>query len=173
MLDRFLMLLAAAHIAQHRDDLARLFAAGSYVRLFKRPAQHLDPHKLNADAAGRIGCVATHAKLDGAALGESRGIANRGQIGRAIGNVDTLEQTVPEQSSSRRAKHRIGRRRNKQHGAVAPMPRNHVRHIVRQQPVARFLSVEQPEAGARQPFGAERETRRIKRGRDDAERDQR
>ena len=53
------------------------------------------------------------------------------------------------------------------------MPRDDVGHVARQQPIAVFLGIEQPEARARERFGAEREAGGIERGRNDAERRQR
>ena len=127
--------------------------------------------------AGRpfgVGSLAPHAELDRTALAERRGIAERGQISGAVGDMDAIEQTrarairrYAQPNSDSRC------RRNKQHGAVAAVPRDHVGHVARQQPVTVLLGVEQPETGARQRLGAEREPRRVERGRDDAERGKR
>ena len=72
-----------------------------------------------------------------------------------------------------RAEQCLAGRRHEQYAAVAAVPRDHVGHIVRQEPIAVFFGIEQPETGARQRLGAEREPRRIERGRHDAERGKR
>ena len=56
---------------------------------------------------------------------------------------------------------------------VAAVARDDVGHIAREQAIAVFVGIAQPEAGARQLLGAEREARGVKRGRDDAERGER
>jgi hypothetical protein len=53
------------------------------------------------------------------------------------------------------------------------MPGDDVGHVARQQPVTILLGVQQPEAGARQRFGAKRKPGGVKRSRNDAQRGQR
>ena len=48
------------------------------------------------------------------------------------------------------------------------MPRDYICHVAREQPVAVFFGVEQPETGASERFGAESETSGIESCRDDA-----
>ena len=101
---------------------------------------------------------------------QRRGIGERGEIGRAVGDMHAVEQPMAVQFARPGAEQRFGGRRNEQHRAVAAVPRDDVGHVAREQAVAVLLRVEQPEARARERFGAEREARRIERRRDDAER---
>ena len=84
--------------------------------------------------------------------------------------MDAIEQAVPEQPRYRRAQHRLRRRRNELHRAVAAMARNDVAHVPRQQAISIFLDIKQRDAGARQRFRAEGEPGGIERRRRDAER---
>ena len=107
-------------------------------------------------------------------LAQHRGITQRRQIGRAVGDMDAIEQSMPVQFA-------IPARRNSAsaagdtntHGAVAAVTRDDIAHVARQEPIAVFFGVEQPETRSRQRLGAERETGGVEPGRDDAERGER
>ena len=116
---------------------------------------------------------APHAELHRAAFAERGGIGQRRQIGRAVGDVHAVEQAVAEELAHRCAEQRLGRGRHEQHRAVAAVARDDVGHVAGQQPIAVLLGVEQPEARARERFGAEREPGGVERRRDDAERRER
>ena len=87
--------------------------------------------------------------------------------------MHAVEQAVAEQVLHLGAEQRLGRRRHEQHRAVAAMAGDDVGHVAGEQAVAVLLGVEQPEARARERFGAEREAGGIERRRDDAERRER
>ena len=109
-------------------------------------------------------------KFDAARLAAARRIRQRGEIGRTIGDMDAVEQAMPQQPRYRRAQHRFHRGRNELHRAVAAMARDHVAHVARQQPIAILLDIEQRDAGARQRLGAEGKPGGIERRRCHAER---
>ena len=117
--------------------------------------------------------LAPHPELDRTRLAERRGVGKRGEIGRAIGDMNAIEQAVAMQLADLGAEQRLRRGRDEQHRAVAAVPGDDVGHVARQQAVTVLLGVEQPEARSRQRFSAERQTRGIERRRDDAERGQR
>ena len=143
--------------------------SASPVGLLERPAAHLDP-----DEIGGIGlaahAVALEAEFDAARLAAARGPRERGEIGRAVGDMDAVEQAVALQPRDRRAEHGFGRGRDELDRAVAAMTRDHVAHVARQQAIAIFLDIEQRDGGARQQLGAERKPRGIERRRYHAER---
>ena len=87
--------------------------------------------------------------------------------------MHAVEQAVAEQVLHLRAEQRLGRRRHEQHRAVAAVAGDDVGHVAGEQPIAVLLGIEQPEARARERFGAERKSGRVERRRDDAERCQR
>ena len=130
--------------------------------LLERPAPHLDPDEIGGNilAANR---VAAQAELDAARLAATRGIRQRGEIGRTVGDMDAVEQAVAGEPRGLCAEHGFGRGRDELHRAVAAVARNHVAHVARQQAIAVFLDIEQRHAGARQRFRAERQTRGIER----------
>ena len=117
--------------------------------------------------------VAADAEFDRAVLAERSGIGQRGKIGRPVGHVHAVEQSVTGKLAGAHAEQRFGRRRDEQHGAVAPMPGDDVGHVAREQAIAFLLGIEQPGAGARELLGAERETGGVERGGDNRERGQR
>ena len=169
---RPLLALTFGHITQHGDDFAAVVTAGIADRLFERPAAHLDPHELHGRAAIGGGRFAPHAEFDGLAFAQRRGVAERGQISRPVGHMDAAEQALPVQVGDAATEQRLRGRRYEEHGAVAAVSRNHVGHVARQEPVAVFLGVKEPEADTRQRLGAEREPGRVQRRRYDAERSQ-
>jgi len=171
--ERLLLLLAPGDVAQHRDHFAAAGFAGVGAGLFKRPAAHLDPDEFHRRMPIAIDAVAPHPELRRAALRKGGGVAERGQVGGPISDMDAFEQAMPLQISDARAEQRLAGRRHEQHAAVAAVPRDHVGHIACQQPIAVLFGVEQPEAGARQRLGAERKPRRIESCRNDAERGER
>ncbi len=156
--------LRVGHVAQHRDDLAAVLTA-----------RHRRPPARTAGSASRSRRIPASARPSASTLSrrtrnstelgfrQGRGIAERGQIGRAVGDMDALEQAVAMQFAMRDAEQRFGGRRYEQHGAIAAVPRDDVGDIARQQPVTVLLGIEQPEAGSRQRLGAEREPGRVKR----------
>ena len=113
--------------------------------LLERPATHLDPDEIggNVLAANRI---AAETEFDAARLAAARGIRQRREIGRTIGDMDAVEQAVAGEPRNRRAEHGFRRRRNELHGAVAAVTRNHVAHVSREQAIAVFLDIEQRHA---------------------------
>ena len=117
--------------------------------------------------------VAADAEFDRAVLAERGRIGERGEIGRPVGDMHAVEQAVAGKLAGAHAEQRLGRRRDEQHGAVAAMPGDDVGHVAREQAIAVLLGIEQPDAGARELLGAERETGGVERGGDDAERGQR
>ena len=140
-----------------RSVTSRITATTSASRrgLIERPATHLDPDEIGGDvvAADRI---AADAELDAARFAAARGIRQRGEIGRTIGDMDAIEQAmagsratdVPSMASA------AG-----EMNCTAPlrlMARNHVAHVARQQAIAVFLDIEQRYGGARQRFRAKR-----------------
>ena len=92
-IDGQLLRLALAHIAQHRDHFAlgRLIFTGGVV---ERPAAHFRPD----EAAGmpRIG-LAADAEFERAVFAARGGIGERGEIGRAVGDMDAVEQAMAQQ----------------------------------------------------------------------------
>ena len=173
VLERLLLPLAFGHVAQHRDDFA---AASSPASAVARSSgrQRISIHT-NCVAGWPLAStiLAPHAELDRAALSQGRGVAERGEIGGTVGDVDAVEQAMPMQFDDRATEQQFGGRRDEQHRAVAAMAGDHVGHVARQQPVTVLFGVEQPEARPRQRLGAEREPRRVERGGNDAERGER
>ena len=165
---RLLQPLVLGDVAQDRDDFTGV--AGVRRCPVERPGAHFDPDEFHNRLAVRIGAVAADPEFDRACFTERRGIAQRGEISRAIDDMDALEQAVTVQIGDAGAEQRLGRRRHEQHGAVAAVPRDDVGDIARQKPVTVFLAVEQPETGARLRLGAERKAGGIEPGGDDAER---
>ena len=107
--------------------------------------------------------------VDASLFTATGGIRKCGEIGWPIGDMDSVEQAVPEQPRHRCTQHHLGRGRNELHFAVAAMPRNHVAHIARQQPISIFFDIEQRYAGARERLRAECQSRGVERRRRDAE----
>ena len=94
--ERLLLLLALGDVAHHRDHLAarRSSLAG---RLVERAAAHLDPDEFVAAAGCAAAGIAPHAEFDRAGLAARRGIRQRREIGRAVGDMHAIEQAVAEQ----------------------------------------------------------------------------
>ena len=141
--------------------------------LLERPATHLDPDeidrmRLTPLVAARV--FAPQAKFDAARFAAARGVGKCGEIGRTIGDMDAVEQTVPQQLRDLRSQQCLGRGRDELHRAVAPMARNHVAHVARQQAIAVFLDRKQGDAGTRQRFRTEGQPGGVERGRSDTER---
>ncbi len=91
-------------------------------RLLERPATHLDPDEIDRDVLTALAAarrIAPETEFDAARLAAARGVRQRGEIGRTIGDMDAVEQAVAEQPRDRRAEHRLHRRRNELHRAVA------------------------------------------------------
>ena len=149
-LDGQFLRLAVADIAQYRDHfmVGWLLFTGA---ILQRAAAHLRPD----EAAGmlRIG-LAADAEFERALFVARGGIGKRSEVGRAIGDMDAVEQAIAQQLVERHAEQRLGRWRDKQHGAVAAMAHDDIRHVAGEQPVAVFLGVQHPEAGARELLGA-------------------
>ena len=147
-----------------RSVTSRMTATTSALRFglpgaFERPAAHLDPDEvdLRRSTALHARHLPSHTKLDAARFAAARGVGQRGEIGRAIGDMNTIEQPMAEQSRDRRAQHRFGRRRNELHRTVAAMARDHVAHVPRQQAITFFFDGQQRHAGARQRLGRRRQ----------------
>ena len=139
----------------------------------QRPAAHLDPDELPGRRNRRVGRIAADPELHRPAFALRGGIGERREVGRAVGNVHAVEQAVAQEVLHLGAEERLGRRRHEQDGAVAPVARDDIGHVAREQTVAVLLGVKQPEAGARKQFRAERETGGVERSGDDAERRER
>ncbi len=168
--ERQLLAFALGYVAEHCHDFAPALTRKLRARRpLERPAAHFDPDELHGGGAAGVGCLAPNAKLDGAVLTQRRGIAERRQIRRAIGHVNAVEQAVRVQIADPAAEQRFGGGRREQHRAVAAVPRDHVRHVARQQPVAILFGVQQPETGAGQRLGPERETGCVQCGGNDTE----
>jgi hypothetical protein len=71
--------------------------------------------------------------------------------------MDAIEQAVAVQLRDGHAEHGLGGRRDELHRAVAPMPRDDVAHVARQQAITLLLARQQRNAGARERFRAEGE----------------
>ncbi len=117
--------------------------------------------------------IAPHPEFHRTRLAQGRGIGERGQIGRPVGDMHAIEQVMAMQLADLGAEQRLRRGRNEQHRAVASVPGDDVGHVARQEAIAILLGVQQPEARSRQGFGAEREAGGVERRRDDAERRER
>ncbi len=63
--------------------------------------------------------VAAQAEFDAARVAAARGIRQRREIGRAIGDMDAIEQAMASSRATGRAEQGFRRRRNELHGAVA------------------------------------------------------
>ena len=171
---RLLLQLAPGDVAQHRDDFATAVGAGIGAGLLERPAAHLDPDEFR-HRGGRL---------------RRRRRAARGTPPNGF-RPTPRRRRAP---SDRRADRRHGRGRTSRGRGIRqcaapnsdspagdtnntapsrPCRVIDVGHVARQQAVAVLLGVKQPEAGARQRLGAEREPGRIKRRRYDAERGER
>ena len=136
-----------------------------------RAAGSAFPTQMKWPAWSRV-AFAADAEFERALFVQRGGVGERGEIGRPVGDMHAVEQAIAQQLVDRNAEQRLGRRRDKQHGAVAAMAHDDVGHVAGEQPVAVFLGVQHPEAGARERFGAERKAGGIKRRRDNAERGQ-
>ena len=87
--------------------------------------------------------------------------------------MHAVEQAVAKQFVGGRAEKRFSGGRSKQYRAVRTVARNDVRHVARQQAIAVFFRVEQPEAHARKRLGAHGDAGGIQRGGNNAERGKR
>ena len=173
VLERLLLRLALGDVAHHGDHLALARPQRFAERAVERPAAHLDPDEAARAVLSRLGALAPHAEFDRLALASrprrrapsdrpagpphARGRTGRGRRSSATGAPNSRSAAGEAKSTD----------------AVAAVPRDHVGHVAREQPVAVLLGIEQPEAGARERLGAEREPGRVERGRDDAERGER
>lgn len=169
LLERLLGQLVVGDVAHHGDDFGLTREVSMRIlahALVDRPAAHLDPEKIDLTALRTIG-LAPQPELDAAHLA-ARGIGQRGEIGRAIGDMDAVEQAVTEQLRRRQAEHGLRRRRDELHRAVALMPRDHIAHVAGEQAIALLFAREQRHAGACQRLRAEGKARGIERRRDDA-----
>ena len=98
-IERLFLDFAVGDVAHHGDDLG--FGRSRRLRrLLQRPATHLDPDEIDrivlaALAAARR--IAPEAKFDAARLAAARRVRKRREIGRTIGDMDAVEQAVPEQ----------------------------------------------------------------------------
>ena len=117
--------------------------------------------------------IAPHSELHRARLAQGRGIGERGEIGRPIGDVDPIEQMMAVQLADLGAEQGFRRGRHKQHRAVLAVPGDDVGHVARKKAIAVLLGIEQPETCSRQQLGAERKPGGIERRRYDAERRER
>ena len=143
--ERVFLRLAFGDVAQHRHDLG-VVTRCSVLAARERPAAHFDPDESGVGPSGDH-LPALHAELDVALRGAPRDLGERGEIGRTIGDMNAVEQTMPDQFARQRVEQRIGRRRDEFDRAIAAMPRDDVAHIARKQAVAILLRVEQAARG--------------------------
>ena len=156
---RLLLELALRDVTHRGDDLG--FARDRHGRgSIQRPAAHLDPDEIGGPVR-TIFSIPFQAKFDAACLAALRGLGQRRQIGRTIGDVDAIEKAVLEQMRGRRSHHGFRRRRDELDRAVAPMAGDHIAHVEGQQAVAAFFARHEFDAGARQRLRAERKTCRV------------
>ncbi len=108
VLKRLFLALALGHVAKHGDNLATIVGTGlrppavpSAGSAF-RSRQIVPPRP-----RGRLGAVATDAKLDGSALAQRRSIAERRQISRPVGDMNAAEQTLAVQIRNPAAEQRL------------------------------------------------------------------
>jgi hypothetical protein len=167
-IQRLFLKFPVGDVAHHGDDLGFRFHR-RFRRLFERPAPHFDPDEIGRAVLAAARRFAPETKFNAARLAAARRVRKCRQIGRTIGDVDAVEQTMPEQPRNLGSQHRFRRGRNELHRAVAAMARNHIAHVSRQQPIAVFLEIQQGNAGARQRFGAKSKARGIQRRRCDTE----
>jgi len=159
--------------------LTLIVAVGVYLALvaitafagrhIKHTAAQLDPDELSLGRSGSLLRIAPHSEFHRPAIAKRRRMVERREIGRAIGDMDAVEQAMSQQARDRRAEHRFCGRRNELHRAVAVMARDHIAHVVRQQPITVLLEREQRHADARQRLGAEGQPRGIERRGDDTD----
>ena len=173
---RTLVLIAAHRAASARDFEALRYAAETAVKLTQ-------VEQLGRDLRGRfarrgvtnnhtlslLAIAAPDAEFDLAFGSTTSGIGERRQVGRAIGNVHTIEQAVRHQLVGRHAEQRMRGRRNEFDGAVAPVAADHVAHIASEQSIAAFFRIEQTAACSPQHFRGECERTAIENQRTDAE----
>ena len=162
---RVLLMLSLGDITHHGNDFGFFGGRCGGDRL-ERTASHFHPYKVRRMARLSLGTpreLAPEPEFDALRVVAERSRRKRGEIGRAVGHVDPLEQAVVPQFRYGHAKQNFRGRRNELHGAIALVARNHVAHVARQQAIATFLDVQQRDSGARQRLGAERNSRGIQR----------
>ena len=103
---RLLLLLRSVTSRNTATTSRRSRSPASAVGLFERPAAHLDPDEFHDRTAVGIDAFTPHAEFDRTRFRQSRGIAERVQIGRAVGDMDPVEQAVSMQIGSARAEQR-------------------------------------------------------------------
>ncbi|MGY4235484.1 hypothetical protein ACVIIW_004431 [Bradyrhizobium sp. USDA 4449] len=167
LVERLLRELAIRDIAHHGDDFGLAREIPTEI-LIERPAAHLDPDEVDLATLGAIR-LPPQPEFDAAHLA-ARGVRQRREIGRTIGDMDTIEQAMALQLCDGHAEHGFRRRRDELHRAIALMPRDHVAHVARQQAIALLLARQQRDAGAGERLGAEGKACGIERCRSNAER---
>ena len=106
--------------------------------------------------------AAADAEFDRTVFAERRRIGKRGEVSRPVGDMHAVEQAMAVQLGGAHPEQLLRRRRDEQHRAVFAVPGDDVGHVARQQVVAVLLGIEQPDAGAGELFGAERQADRVK-----------
>ena len=147
---RFLLGLACADVAQHRDDLASIVSGARNA--IQRAAAHLDPGKLHRHAFGLA-----QAELDAAGVPARRRIGEGCQVGWPVGDMDTIEQPMADEIVRNCPEHRRGVGRREEHAAVLSVPGDDVGHIAGQQPAPFFLESEEMRIRPRDRIGTERD----------------
>ena len=97
--ERLFLVLPVGDVAHHSDDLGFRLRR-RFQHLFERPATHLYPDEIHLTALTPLAAawrIPPETKFDAARLAAARGVRKRGEIGRTIGDVDAVEQAVPEQ----------------------------------------------------------------------------
>ncbi|MGY3411516.1 hypothetical protein ACVWZV_007629 [Bradyrhizobium sp. GM5.1] len=107
LIERLLPQLAVGDIAHHGDDIGLARGITAQI-LIERAAAHLDPDEINL-AALRAGTLPAQPELNATHVA-ARGIGQRRQIRRPIGDMDAIEQAVAEQLRDGHAEHGFHRR---------------------------------------------------------------
>ena len=163
--------LADRDVTHHGDNLiAYRCRAGPLPRSSSGWQRISSQRKFTLMRPAEFLAVLTHAKFHRSRIVMSERIAQRRQIGRAIGDMHAVEQTVAQQFGYWRVEQRLRRRRHEQHRAIRAVARNDVGHVTREQAITVFFSMEEPEAGAGHRFDAECKAGCIECGRDNAQR---
>ena len=97
--ERLFLDLAVGDVAHHGDNLG--FRRGRGQRgLVERPAPHFDPDEIGRIVVSRLAAprrLSPQTKFHAAGLAVARRVGEGREIGRPVGDMDAVEQPVPEQ----------------------------------------------------------------------------
>ncbi len=120
LIERLFLNLAVGHVAHHRHHLGVM---GAYClgRLLQRTAAHFDPDKVGRMILPVLAArhVPPDAEFDVPLFTAPRRVGQRGEISGPIGDVNAIEQAVPQEPRHLYAQHRLCCRRNEFDGTVA------------------------------------------------------